>query len=297
MFFEATLRPSLERELRASLSIAAHSFVLDAYAVARGDRVRKGDLVARLSSPNATLRLAQERSMNHLLQAQLADAQRAAAKGNDPTAKLGVTAATQRLAQSQAALDAQLAIAEGLELRSPIDGVIAELPALPAPGGTTALVARVVAIDPLRLEVPIPFGDRVPQRGAVLEGSAGPMRWRGIVSGIAPVANSGESVTLVIDVANPDGLIPAGFRASGEIDVGARAGCFVPSSALLRRREQDVVWVLGSAGFAARKVWPVTRAGASSVEVRGVYEGERVLRDALDQLAEGVFSRQERDDE
>ncbi|MFO0651129.1 MAG: hypothetical protein U0326_33195 [Polyangiales bacterium] len=44
MIFEGTLRPSDERELRTSLSVAAYSFVFDSYAVACGDRVRRGDL-------------------------------------------------------------------------------------------------------------------------------------------------------------------------------------------------------------------------------------------------------------
>lgn len=288
--FEATLQPSDERDLRVSLSVAAYSFVLESYAVARGARVRKGDLVARFVSPHGAVRVAHERSMMHLLEAQLVDARRAAMRGNDPTADLGVTAATQRLEQSRATLEAQRAVAAGIELRSPIDGVITELPTIPAPGGATALVARILATDPLRIEAPVALGDRLPPPGTALEGTVGAMRWRGVVRGLAPLVGADGSATLLIDVANPDGALPAGVRARGEIDVGARTGCFIPASALLREGDRYVAWTLGAAGFVARTVWPVSRAGASTVEVRGLREGERVLRDALDHRAAGPQS-------
>lgn len=296
VIFEATLRPSDERELRTSLSVAAYVFVLESYAVARGDRVRKGDLIARFVSPHAAVRVAHERSMKHLLEAQLADAQRAAVRGNDAAANLGVTAAMQRLEQSRAALEAQLTVAAGVELRSPIDGVIAELPALPAPGGASAFVARVVANDPLRLEVAVPMGDGVPASGTPLEGTVGSVRWRGVVRGLAPVADSTGSATLLIDVANPEGALPAGVRVRGSVGVGARVGCFVPASALLREGDRYVVWALGATGFVARAVTLVSRADTPSVEVRGLREGELVLRDALDHADEGARGMQTFDD-
>lgn len=274
--FACVLCPSAESEVATALSVAAFSYVLHARPVAVGDRVRRGDLLARFEVPHAATREAHERSMAALLEAQLLDAQRAALRDPGAASELGVRAAAQRCEQARATLQAMRFYAAGHEVRSPIDGVVSALPNL-THGASTVVVARVVQIAPLLLEIPVPLGTQMPAPGATVELTAGLRALQGRLRGIAPTADADGLVVLRVEVANEDAALPAGIRVQGTVCVGRRAGVFAPITAL---SGGATVWVETPDGPVARAV-RVLSEGAAEVELAGVAPGTTlVVREA-----------------
>ena len=191
-------------------------------------------------------------------------------------------AAAQRVEQGRAAVLAASLIAAGVELRSPIDGVIAELaqPLAPPPGQQVVALARVVAIDPLLLELPLPPADALPGVGARVEIFAGGRAREARVRSLAPLVDVAGLMVLLLEVPNADRALAAGLRASGTLAVGARTGAFVPADAIGLTRTGPCVWVASVDGLERRAVRVLADGEDGWVEVWGLAPGERLLADA-----------------
>jgi hypothetical protein len=285
---EGALRPAAEREVQTALSVGGYAFVLESYAVRVGAPVRAGEPLARLASPHAAIRLGQETSMLHLLEAQLSDARRAALapRNGAEDASLGVRAAEQRIEQQRATLETLRRLAAGVTVESPIDGVVANLPSIAGASGVVT-IARVVALDPLELAVALPLGARVPARGERVEVRAGPIACDGCVRGLAPMADASGRALLVIEVSNPGARVPAGLRVEASLDVGARRAFFLPESAVVRGPDGSSVLLADGVRRAVR----VLGASAGEVEVDDVVEGEWVVANAASYLCAQMDAR------
>jgi hypothetical protein len=285
------LRPSGDRVFRMTLSVAALRYVVE--PVARvGDFVREGDLVARVVSPHADVREAQERAMLHLLESQLADARREALEGGgDAAGQLQVVAAEKRVEQARANVEAFGRVLAGVELRSPFDGVVVEVHEKDATSDAVA-VARVVRLDPLIFEAPLPPGLAVPSPGSACEVSAQGRRRGGVARGCAPFATSEGLAVLVVEVANADRAFAAGQRAEVTFDASVQRASFVPASAVLPEPGGLWVWVDGPRGCEARKVMALAPPGGNpELAVSGVVEGELVVADVAAFLRAGGGGR------
>jgi RND family efflux transporter MFP subunit len=285
---EGVLRPSAEQTLRAALSAAALRYVIELVAH-EGDLVRRGDLIARVVSPHANVRESQERSMLHLLEAQLLDARHAALRMHDAAAQLQVAAAEKRVEQARANVEASRLVLAGVELRSPFDGIIASTYA----GDSTSnayepvTVARVVQFDPLRVEAALPSGISAPPAGEACEVNAGGVRRSASVRGSAPLATSDGLVVLVVEVPNADRAFAAGQRAEVTLGASKQRVSFVPASAVVPEPGACWVWVEGPRGLEARPVQILSAIDGAEVAVAGVVEGEHVVVDAAAFLRAG----------
>lgn len=290
------LRCADERTLSTTLSAAAVEFVLD-YLVAAGTRVRCGDLIATSTSPHAGLLCDHERSMGHLLEAQLADARRGMAANEDEATRLGVVAATQRLEQSRAKLLAHEGARDGIEHRSPIDGVVVELRRTAGAASRVVQVARVVSVDPLYVDVPVPFGQAMPTPGTPCEVSVGATRHAARVRALAAVADSSGLPIVEVEVPNSDGELAVGLAVCVRVDVGSRPAVFVPRSAAWVAPTGLIVQVAGAHGFEPRQLCFLgDDIEQPELEVHGILAGERIALDAAACVREVPHASQRRHD-
>jgi membrane fusion protein (multidrug efflux system) len=270
------LRPAFEQMVCTSLAAASAYFTIASYAVRAGDRVRAGDPIARIVQPLAAVRVDQHRQMLHLLQAQLADARAAALGAPGEAAALRIEAAEQRLAQARV----EVACAErglGIDLCSPMDGLVAELPAVPASTQHEVVpVARIVQLDPLRLEVAVPLGSAMPASRTPLEVAVGPVRARAVARGLAADADPSGRVRLVLEVPNADGALVAGLAASVRLGIGEWRGLFVPRSAVRDTPAGPIVQVEGERSHPVQVVW----RGDEEIAILGLPEGTAVTCEA-----------------
>jgi len=181
--------------------------------------------------------------------------------------------------------------AEGQEvvLRSPFAGRVAAIEATPGEAvAAGARLARVVAIDPLWVEVALQ-----PAEAARLgEGAAG--LWLDLGGGLEPLGFEGDQVSLVgrsPEVDPETGRVAVFFElrgAAGQLQIGAVAeadvllaeaetGIVLPATALVDDGGQRVVYLQATGEeFVRREVVVLIRRGPR-VLVEGVEAGERVV--------------------
>lgn len=275
--------------------------------VREGDRVRAGDLLARIDNSDATARVRQAEQQAQAAQAQVAIAQRQF-DNNQALVNQGFISRT-ALDTSQANLDASKAnhsaalaaldIARkgqaDTEVRAPITGQVAARAA--QNGERVALDARILDIVDLgALEVEAALTPA--QALAVREGQRAELRIEGTelkvdakVARINPAAQPGSrSVLVYLQVADTAGL-RQGLFAQGRLLVGERQTLAVPLSAVRQDKPQPYVQVLRD----GKVIHQTVTTGA-----RGVVQGEewvvaeplpadaRVLRANAGLLREGT---------
>ncbi len=275
--------------------------------VREGDRVRAGDLLARIDNSDATARVRQAEQQAQAAQAQVAIAQRQF-DNNQALVNQGFISRT-ALDTSQANLDASKAnhsaalaaldIARkgqaDTEVRAPIPGQVAARAA--QNGERVALDARILDIVDLgALEVEAALTPA--QALAVREGQRAELRIEGTelkvdakVARINPAAQPGSrSVLVYLQVADTAGL-RQGLFAQGRLLVGERQTLAVPLSAVRQDKPQPYVQVLRD----GKVIHQTVTTGA-----RGVVQGEewvvaeplpadaRVLRANAGLLREGT---------
>ncbi len=272
-------------------------------AVHEGDRVRRGEVLARVRTDDYEVKVRQARS-------QLAEAEAAYAQAKDAfdraTTLFGQQSATKPdLEAARAAFDTVTAKRDGARalvaeaenaladtaLRAPIDGLLikrlVEVGSLVGPGTPGFVVADTSSIK-------VVFGapDLV-VRGLALHApqaittEAYPNeRFEGRITGIAPAADPGSLVFDVeVTVPNGDGRLKAGMVASLELAHGAAAPQLaVPIAAVLRSpRQADgyAVYVVeerdGQARVRLRDVALGALVGNAVAVTSGLRAGDRVV--------------------
>ncbi len=278
-------------------------------AVGPGDAVRRGQVLARLASPQA-LELQRDAlqagAQARLLDQNLKRDEQLFAEGLIAESRLQAT----RAAAAQAAALANerrqgLSLAgiapgklgEGLALLAPIDGVVLEQGVqLGARVEPAALVYRIARLTPLWLEIQAPLELaatlrsgmklRVADRpvvgrliaiGRAVDAASQTVLLRAEVEGGADSLRPGQIVEVEIDA---DGGGHAGATgAAGDAAKGVR----IPAAALARHQGATLVFVHTASGekgekgdaFAPRPVRIVSQGG-DSVVVHGVANGERI---------------------
>ncbi|MFN2549338.1 MAG: efflux RND transporter periplasmic adaptor subunit [Myxococcales bacterium] len=269
---------------------------LGAVLVGEGDKVREGQLLARLDGTTlrdtlaqAEAQLAQARAQQQNAQARLSRAEKAL--------EAGVAAAQEveddrlALAQAQAAVKTAQAVVSTArnqlgrsELRAPFDGVVARV-FVPAgePVDAGKPVVEVAHLSPIELRAPI--APRLaallkPGQEAQLRVDALPARlFPARVFAVAPTVDAATGAALIrLRSDNKDGALRLGAFAHAQVVTDVHRGVLrVPAPALLGGEEGASVEVVE--GGKARKV-PVRLGvrGAQWAEVvEGVQEGAQVI--------------------
>ncbi len=285
-------------------------------ALREGDRVRAGQVVARIDPAEYEARLRQAQQQASAARAQIDIAQRQydnnkALVDQGFISRTALDASLSNLqaarASHEAALAAQDVARKALDdtvLRAPLDGVVAQR--LANNGERMAIDARVLEIvDPQRLELEatITAGEsvavRVGQAASLqVEGLAQPLKAR--VARINPSLQAGSRSVLVYLTLQPTEGLRQGLFAQGMLDTARASVLAVPLSSLRTDKPQPYVQVVtelnGQWQVVHRAVQPATRGREAAgddatvwVEAQGLREGERVLRGSTGALREGTL--------
>lgn len=279
-----TVRAKLHATLEAKLSGR-----IDKLPVVLGQRVKAGELVARLDAAEINARLEQA-------EASLEQAERDWKRVSALFEQQAVTRAEYEAAQSRSRV-AKGAVAEAkammsyVEVVAPFDGVVtrkwAETGDLAAPGKPLLSIEDPSALQ-LEADLPQAIASHV-QRDARLavrvDGLAGELAGR--VSEIAPTADSvSRTFRIKVDLSAQPGLSSGQF-ARLVVPVGEGNSLRVPVSAVVQRGQLDMVFVIADQHARLHLVKPGKRTGDEMEILSGLRVGDAVVIDGAAQLTDG----------
>ena len=273
--------------------------MIEMLAVAPGSKVKRGQVVAHLASPQA-LELQRDAlqagSQSALLQQNLKRDEQLYAEGLIPESRLQATRAAATQAGAQASERRQgLALAGivpgklggPLALVSPIDGVVLEQGVqLGQRVDTAAMIVSIARLNPLWLEIQAPLEVAAGLReGAPIKLANGEQRenigGKLIAIGRA-VDPASQTVLLRAEVTKgaetliPGQVVEVELPGNGQTAAGLR----LPAAALIRHEGQTYVFVQGAGGDKGTPFEPrpvrVLGQGGDGVTVDGVKAGEAV---------------------
>ena len=256
---------------------------------AEGDKVRSGEIVARLELPSATQELARQRAELARAQAQLENARIARQRtvdlvGRGMIPRRDQEDADRQMADAQAAADrvsaahaAAEAAAARAVVRAPFDGIVSKRlrnPGDVAQGAATDPIMRIV--DPRRIEVRAIVDDADAPR--VVPGASARLS-SPIDSRIVPltVASRGTGGTVRLTIANATPL-PIDAAVPVEIDAEERTGVVFLSPEVVIREGGATVVMVAEGDTARRRLVTVGIATESRLEITsGLRDGELVI--------------------
>ena len=317
----------LPGEMAPYLSVALHARTagyVERVLVDRGSVVKQGDLLAELSAPELTARVAEAQAKVQSAEADRVQAVAQVAAAQSTYDRLKTASATEgaiaqnELIQAQQQLDAARALVSSreqarkaaeaavqalenlqsfLKITAPFDGVITERlvhpGALAGPGPDPALLV-LQQVSRLRLVAAVPEEDV----GQIVRGAkasftvpAHPDRtYWGTVARLADALDTKtRTMAVELDVANPDGSLAPGMYPSVKWPVRrTRPALFVPRTAVVTTTERQFV-VRDRDGHAE---WVDVRKGVAEgdlLEVIGdLKAGDMVVKRATDEMRDGA---------
>ncbi len=179
-------------------------------------------------------------------------------------------------------------------VRAPFAGVVLERLVSPGEYVTPGrAVVKLVAVDPLRLEL------SVPERAASQVRLGAPIRFEvtdpvgmafeAKVDRISPALRD-RTRDLVVEasVANPEGKLRPNSFALARLELGTSPGVTIPATAVRTRGDVSRVFVVAN-GVAEERVVELGERVADDVEIKvGVAEGETVVNPIPEGLADGA---------
>ncbi len=279
-----TVRAKWRATLEAKLSGR-----IEKMPVVLGEKVQKGQLIARLDAGEIAARLEQA-------QASLEEAERDWKRTSALFEQKSATRADYDSAQARQQI-AQGAVAEAkamvgyVEILSPFDGVVtkkwADMGDLATPGKPLVDIEDPSQLR-LQAEVPDVIAAHVHQgtRMAV-EVDALKEELIGTVVEISPVADSvTHTFEVKVDLASTPGLMSGQF-ARLEAPVGESRALLVPESAVVARGQLEILFV-AAAGRAQMRLVKTGRNTGGQVEIlSGLDAGDSVVIDGASQLTDG----------
>lgn len=272
---------------------------LDAVLVDRGDRVRKGELLAIVRPSDLPDQLAAAKSQAALAQANYDRATRLAPSGVVSQQELQQATAAWNAAQAQ--LNAMATKLGETRIESPIDGWVADRRldpgALVGSQGSTGTILTVVRTDTLKVFISVNEHDStgvVVGKPAHVELDAVPGKsFTGKVVRAAPVF---DPLTRTLDVEvhldNPSGELRPGMYGRGSIVTDVHAGATVaPVEAVQIANETAFAFVI-EGGVAHRRNLKLGVDGGDWLEILdGLKAGDDVVVAGADGLADGMKVR------
>jgi len=262
-----------------------------AVLVREGDRVGRGQLLARLDAREIEARRAQAEAGVSAAEAVQADAQTHAGRirslyADSAATRSQLDQAETALARAEAALrtaraaGAELeAVGDYTEIRAPFGGMVTRR--FVDPGAFLAPGAPILEIqDASRLRVSVSVPPRVTaslRAGASLDALIEGHPARAVVEGVVPVSGSAVYTVNAI-VPNPKGELLTGGSATLLIPDGTRKAILVPRTALLQEGDLTGVRVRTPGGVEVRWVRTASPAAGHEVEVlSGLTPGDVIL--------------------
>lgn len=286
----------------ASVGSEAAGWRLDQVLVNVGDRVRRGQVLARFAVDLPRAELAQIDAAIVEAEALLAAAAADAARARELQASGALSA--QQIAQYQTAertaaarLQAQRAAAQAMqvrlaqaEVRAPDDGVIsARAATVGAVVGNGQELFRLIRQGRLEWRAEVP-ADRLaalkPGLSATLV-PAGGEAVSGRVRMVAPTVDASTRMGLIYVDLPASAAARAGMFARGDILLGEGEGLTLPQSAVLLRDGFHVVHLIGDGGVVVERKVEVGRRNGTRLEVRGLPTDAQVVASGGAFLSDG----------
>jgi len=271
------------------MAVARTSGIVIALNVKRGDHVKAGAVIARLSDEAREAQVAQARALVSQRKAELEAKRKLAESGT--LAKLDLNNIEAQMKAADATLAAADAEAERGSVLAPWDGVITDVPVQPGQALSIGKeVAQIVALDPMLAVVEV--AER--KLGGVKVGEPAKIR---LVTGataegkIRFVSKSATAQTrtyrVEVEVANADGAIPDGITCEIALKLKPEPATRIPRSALTFSAQGD----LGVRAVEDGKVTFVPVAVAEDAQsqmwVTGIADGAEVIVQGQDFVREG----------
>lgn len=280
-------------------------------AVREGERVKRGQVLARIDLTEGRARVAAREADVEAAKAQLVWSGKNRAQQqalldkrfisqnafDNVQSSFDVAAAKLRATEAELEL-ANKALGDAV-LASPIDGVVAERLAQPGERvSVDARILRIVDLSRLQLEASVPASEigrvRVGQSAVFRVDGLDTRAFEGRVERINPGTSAGSrsiSVYAVIDNAALE--LRAGMFAQGAIVTGTvEDALLAPASALRTAAGRSFVYAIDKGHIAVREVkaGPVDAAGRVQI-LEGLAAGERIVRHNLGTLRAGQAAR------
>ena len=274
-------------------------------AVAEGDRVRRGQVLARLEDGDLLARLDQARAGLREAQALGTQAGREVERRrqlhrDQALPQEGLDQAETQYARAQAAeQSAQAGVAQTeIELsytlvRSPLDGVTVRKYVQPgdlATPGTTLF--EVEEQDPMEVVAEVgesQFSHLVVGQEVEIEIPALSQVYRGPLTALVPAADPhSRTFRVKVQVANPDYHLASGLYARMLLPSGERSALLVPAAALVREGQLQGVYVVADGRAQLRWVRLGQARGDQYEILAGLDSGQQVINPPPANLRDGL---------
>jgi RND family efflux transporter MFP subunit len=290
-----------------------------------GDRVKKGQALATIETPELDAELAAARAQLRTSEAQVkarqaeaefskttnerwrdspkgvvSEQERESKKADYESSEARLYAAEAQVSLEKSKVDQYSALAEFKQVKAPFDGTITERKidvgnlVTAGSGSTTTPLYRMAQTDPLRVFVDVPQSAAVELMNA---GEPAEIRATGAVGGVfsGAIARSAESLnaqarTMRVEVDMPNvkhGLLP-GMYVNVAFRLPSRGSVEVPAAALIFRSSGAQVAVVDGAGKVQFRDVAIARDNGGLVELSsGVKPGDRLVLNISSQIATG----------
>jgi len=290
-----------------------------------GDRVKKGQLLATIETPELDAELAASRAALKASQAQVtareaeaefaettnerwrdspkgvvSEQERESKKADYNAAKARLYAAKAQVALDQSRVDQYSALAAFKQVRAPFDGIITErkidVGNLVTAGSTSATTSlyRITQNDPLRVFVDVPqrAADDLMKRGVPAQiraaGSAGAVFSGKIARSADAINPQARTMRTEVDLPNPDNALVPGMYVTVSFQLPAKGEVEVPAAALIFRAGGPEVARVGSDGKVQFVKVTIARDDGTHVELGpGVAAGDRLVLNISSQIGAG----------
>ncbi len=279
---------TVRAKLRATLE-AKISGRIQEMPVRLGQKVEPGQLIARLEAAEIRARLDQS-------EAALKQAEREWQRAKNlfeqqASARSEYDAADARYSMSKAAVAEARAMLTYLEVHAPFQGVVtrkwAEVGDQAAPGKPLVEIEDPKALQ-FDTDVPETLASRIKmdaQMGILANDES--EEFVGTVSEIAPTADPASRTLRVKLDLNAGSSARSGQFARLKVPLGESENLRVPTAAVVRRGQMEIVFVADNGTARLRLVRTGRRIGAESEVVSGLEEGEAVVIEGAAQLVDG----------
>jgi RND family efflux transporter MFP subunit len=290
-----------------------------------GDRVKKGDVLANIETPELDAELAAARAQLKASEARVgarraeaefskstnerwrdspkgvvSDQERESKKADYESAEAQLNAAVAQVALDKSKVDQFDALTEFRRVRAPFDGTITERKidvgnlVAAGSGSTTTPLYRMAQTDPLRIFVDVPQSAAGELMNA---GVPAEIRATGAVGGIfsGKIARSAESINsqsrtmrVEVDMPNASHALVPGMYVQVAFRLPPRGSVEVPAAALIFRGAGAQVAEVDANGKIQFKNVSIARDNGTMVELAsGVQAGERLVLNISSQIAAG----------
>jgi RND family efflux transporter MFP subunit len=290
-----------------------------------GDRVKKGQLLATIETPELDAELAAARAALKASEAQVtareaeadfaqttnerwrdapkgvvSEQERESKKADYNSAKARLYAAKAQVALDQSRVNQYSALAAFKQVRAPFDGIITErkidVGNLVTAGSTSATTSlyRITQNDPLRVFVDVPqrAAEELMKRGVPAQiraaGSAGAVFTGKIARSADAINPQARTMRTEVDLPNPDNALVPGMYVSVSFQLPAKGQVEVPAAALIFRPGGPEVARVGSDGKVRFVKVTIARDDGSYLELGpGVDPGDRLVLNISSQIGPG----------